>query len=65
MPPSTNYLLATIKSILHNEPMPATDASTSASSDAIDYTEVYRNVVYFRRHLNKSDRSCQTTDPSV
>lgn len=45
MTPSTNYLLTTIKSILHNEPMPATNASTSASSNAIDYTEVYRMAV--------------------
>ncbi len=45
MTPSTNYLLTTIKSILHNEPMPASVAGTSASSDAIDYTEVYRMAV--------------------
>ena len=45
MTPSINYLLTTIKSILHNEPMPASVAGTSASSDAIDYTEVYRMAV--------------------
>ena len=45
MTPSTNYLLTTIKSILHNEPMPASVAGASASSDAIDYTEVYRMAV--------------------